>query len=315
VTVSDVEVAVDSDERRLHDMLAENAQRFDIPSLLYVLDSIGYGLEDIRFRGNADPSPPRGVVEAVEFDVSRRQANVTLNMGLNGHRGWLPAYFEEVAESIPEPERLYQFIEFFEDGLLRDYARSITPEVHTNYQNLIDAQFSMLGLASTSTLVWLFTLIFPELNVGVRRTRISVRTDAHALTLGGPRGLDGSGVLGTSYDAAATGFSVELLAEDEFASAGCTWWHVAKERMRDDIAPILAFSDVMLEVVLVVADHASWVHLGAGGQLGYDRVAGATSEHRVVIYQDGAFCEGDLTPGRSDRWTLASPWNTPVAAI
>ena len=314
MTLAEAEVVPDTRPDEMERRVCRYAQRFDLPSLLFALGRMGYGIEDLRFRGNPDPTPPRGIVQAISFEASPRRVVVTLNIGLNGHRGWLPAYFEEVAESLPEPEKLHLFVEFFEDGLLRDYARAVSPELHPRYRALMSAHFSMLGLASISTLTWLFEQTFPELGVRVGRKQLNARTDAFALSIGGRRRLNGNGVLGASYDAGASGFSVGLYADDEYAPTGRTWWTVATERIRKQIVPMLARTEIRLDVALLVSDHASWARIGTASQLGYDRLFGEAGEHRVPVYRDGAFCGENLTPPRRGRWTPLSPWNTQAAA-
>ena len=297
------------------DMIHRRARHFDIPSLILALERMGYSLDDLQFRGNPEPNPPRGIVEAVRFERAPRRAIITLNIGLNGHRGLLPAYFEEFAEGLAEPETLHKFIAFFEDGLLRDYAKATTPEIHPRYFALTRAQFSMLGLHSVSTLSWLFETVFPELAVRGRRAGLNRKTDAHALSVGGPHRLDGSSVLGASHDAGHGGFRIGLLTIDEFAPNGRSWWSVAIARLRRRILPVLARAGVLIEVVLIVADHASWAQVGADGQLGYDRLMGTEGEHRVLLFRDGAFRAENLIPPTTDRWTPCKPWNPLSASL
>lgn len=260
----------------------------DLPALLAALERLGYADEEIRFRGNPEPSPPRGTIHGVRFaPPPERGVEVTLEIGLFGNHGLLPGYFRQIADSLPEPERMERFIEFFENGLLRDYALSLVPERHPRWARLRDAHFAMSGLASVSSLTWLFQRIFPELGVRVHRSGVRVRTDAHALIVGQSH-LDGSGVLGSTHDAGRAGFRVELFTTDELTSSGAVWWKIARDRVRARVLPLLGGLELLLQVRLVVEDHASWARVAPDGQLGYDRISGERGSYEIWVYRDGS---------------------------
>lgn len=273
------------DRASLEHTLSRRARHLDLASLMAALDRLGYQPDDIVFRGNPEPDPPRGIVESVKFLPSPGGVSVTLNLGLGGTHGLLPEYFLEVAEDLPEPEQMYGFLAFFESGLLRSYAHALVPERHPRWLRLRDAHFQMLGLGSVSTLSWLFQHIFPELEVRVTRSRVPVRTTSHALVLGESL-LDGSSVLGASHDVGRAGFNIEIFAEDELNSSGESWWQIARDRVRAQVLPLLRGEEILLHVQLIVEDHASWASVAQETQLGYDRIEGTPDRHRVWVYRD-----------------------------
>lgn len=273
---------------RIEERLVRDAASFDLESLMAALDHLDFRDEAIRFRGNPDAASPKGVVASVELRERPRIAVVTLNLGLVGARGILPSYFERIAESLSVPERLYEFIAFFEHSLLRDYVQSVLPERGRTWRARRDAQFNLLALDSASTLTWLFSLVFPELLVSVERAGLRVRTDAHALVTGQGR-LDGSTVLGSTHDAGRAGFTVHLFTEDERTSDGRTWWEVGRTRLDRRVAPLLFGTHLLLEVALHVGEHESWARVAREGHLGYDRIQGARGPHQVWVHRDGAF--------------------------
>lgn len=272
---------------RIEALVTRRARAFDLESLLAALTWLGYEEGQIRFRGSSEPKPPSSVVESIRFEQPAgepRRVVVTLNLGLSPHQGFLPSYFEAVAESLAEPEHLYKFLEFFEHGLLRDFVHAVSPEQHPGWSRLRDTRFEMLGLTTVSTLDWLFRLTFPELGIAVRRADLRTRTDAHAVILGHSK-LDGSTVLGTTYSSGQGGFSVELFTDNEHTATGRTWWAVAHERLDKRILPHLKGSEHLLEVVLVVAEHASWAKLDQDTEVGYDRIRGSAREHHVWVHR------------------------------
>ncbi|MEO1234324.1 MAG: hypothetical protein AAFZ18_36065 [Myxococcota bacterium] len=271
----------------LEDRIAKKATRFDIPSLMASLEAAGYADEEIRFRGSPEPSLSAGLVVAVDFEVAPRRAVVTLDLGLNGHRGFLPAYFEQIAEGLTHPELLHRFIEFFEDGLLRDYVAAAHPELSVRWHKLVQAQYAQLGLGSISTLSWLFAAFFPELGIRVRRAGLRGRTTAHALVVG-QSPLDGTHVLGSTADAHRSGFTVELFTAEEHLPSGRTWWREAQARVHGEIIPRLG-TDVPLEVILRIEEHESWATVAEDGLLGYDRVRGPRGPHEAWVHQDVTF--------------------------
>lgn len=274
-----------SDRRRIENLLIQKARRLDLPSLLAALDWLGYPSERIQFQGNQNPTSTESVIDALEFHESNKTAVCRLNLGLGGTHGLLPGYFLSVSENLPEPEQFHRFLEFFESGLLSDYAVAQAPERHHRWKKITKTHFEMLGLGSCSTLTWLFGQVFPELAVQVERSSVPSRTDAHALVVGGV--LNGSSVLGSTHDASRTGFLITLFAEDEQTDNGASWWRVAQDRVRSQVLHHLEGLQVFIHVQLVVEDHSSWAKLSPEAQLGYDRVGGEGRTHTVSVYQDG----------------------------
>lgn len=271
----------------LEDHIVRKASRFDVPSLMASLEAAGYTDEELRFRGSAERSTSAGLVVAVDFETAPRRAVITLDLGLNGHRGFLPPYFEQIAESLADRDLLHRFIEFFEDGLLRDYVAAVHPELGPRWHRLVQAQYAQLGLGSISTLSWLFSAFFPELGIQVRRSGLRGRTNAHALVIGQST-LDGTHVLGSTADAHRSGFTVELFTEEEHLPSGRTWWKEAQARVHGEIIPRLG-TEVPFEVILRIEEHESWATVAEDGLLGYDRVRGPRGPHAAWVHRDLTF--------------------------
>lgn len=273
----------------LEGRIAARARDFDPGPLLAVLEEAGYGKEEILLESNPEPPLSKGLVEAVRFERRPlRRVVVTLNAGLLGPDPLVPSYFLEALEQMAEPERLQDFLRFFDHQLLSERLRVLyperDPELYRDWAQVKRAYFAALGVRSLSTLEWLFQLHFPELGVSVRRRRVKSSTDSHRARTGGEP-LDGSTVLGSTHDGSAAGFRVLLFAEEETDDRGELWPHLIKRRLKEDVFPLLAPFGVYLAVVLQVAEHSSWVRFQRSGYLGYERLRDREGRgHRVVIF-------------------------------
>lgn len=265
------------------------ARQFDVRALLAVLRELGYPRDAVRFRSNPENVGARTLIHDLQLvERPHRQAIITLNLGLLGANGLLPTYFAAVMETAPDPEKFYAFIGFFDHRLLAALFDATDPEreggLFRDFQGVQRACFHMLGVASASTLHWLFALYFPELRVDVKRRPFHSSTSSHALRIGRSK-LDGSSVVGTRYDSAATGFRVRLWCDEEVHTSGQLWAQVVKERLDERILPAIYAFDVPLMVVLHVNPHASWAELSHAGSLGYDRLKGdEESGHEIVVF-------------------------------
>jgi hypothetical protein len=276
------------------------AKQFDIGPLLRVLADHGFPREEVLFESNPEPVASGALVEGVTFfGEPARRAVVTVNWGLLGPDALLPSYFQEIAEQARDPEALYDFLRFFDHRLVEGALSALHPEANPSlYEDWDRAKgfyFRMLGLASPSTLQWLFQLYFPELRAHVTRKPFRSASTIHALRTGHSH-LDGTAVLGRRYEAEAAGLRVELLAEEETNDRGVAWPHVVRERLGATLLPLLAPFRLQLLVSLTVQVHASWSRLLPKGYLGYERVRGeAETGHRIVIYEGNT---GDPVPLR-----------------
>jgi hypothetical protein len=229
----------------LLERISARAREFDLGPLLRLLEQ-HYEPAHILFESNPEPVSSTALVEKVTFkppgDSLPRRVVVTLNLGLLGSNALLPSYFLEVAEQSLTPEAFFDFIRFFDHRLLSGLVRALYPErdeaLVGDWEETKRHCFHMLGVGSVSTLQWLFQLFFPELRVSVTRGAFSVPLFGHALHTG-QSVLDGTAVLGGRYESDATGFQVELLAEEEKTAGGEPWAGVVHRRFELTLLPLL----------------------------------------------------------------------------
>lgn len=274
--------------------IAANAQRFDLRPLLVLLSSHGYKREQWLFESTSE-GHSGGIVRSVKFQTKpMRCVLITLNLGLLGDNTLLPSYFFELVERGGRAERFHDFVRFFDHKLIENFIRAVYPEDDREiYRSWIDTQrsmFKMLGVASVSTLQWLFKLFFPELHVHVSRRSFPNSTVSHAFRTGESR-LDGTGILGRVYEAETAGLVADLCAEEEVDQAGRAWPGIVRSRLSNHVLPMLAPFGIPLVVRLRVLSHASWVRVDfpfadEHGYLGYERIRGDANEaHTIVIWR------------------------------
>jgi hypothetical protein len=274
--------------------IVREARRFDLKPLLNLLIARGYPREEILFEGTHEGSSAN-LVEAVRFEKEpMRFVVLTLNLGLLGDNTLLPSYFFHVIDGTPAPERFYDFIRFFDHRLIQSLLRALYPDedgaLYRDWDEVRRSFFRMLGPNSIATLHWVAQRYFPELGVEVGRWAFTNTSEAHAAVTGESL-LDGSGILGRSYQSDTAGFGIDLVADEETNERGRAWPNVVKKRLNEQVLPLLVPFRIPLRVRLTVRRHASWAKVdipfaAARGYLGYERIHGdADSGHTTVIYR------------------------------
>lgn len=271
---------------RLEELITQNAKQFQLDALISALAGLGYSPQDIRFESHPELGPARSLIESVRFETWG--VLVAMNLGLTGGLGLLPSYFDEMAEKLPDASVLYRFLQFFDDGLLRKFSEAITPEYHARWPLIQKTHFSMLGHGSVSTLTWLFGLYYPELEVQVKRAELATLTDAYAIRMG-KSNLDGSGVLGPTYDVSKSGFEIRLYVAEHHPSHNHDWWNIATQRLHEYILPLLSGQAIRLRVILVFRNPEETAELSELSRLGAQSIGGQPAEHHIIIYSEQSF--------------------------
>jgi hypothetical protein len=283
-----------AEDLELEARVTREVRRFDLRPLLTLLADRGYAREDILFQ-SASEGTSSTLVEAIEFHKRpSRHVLITLNVGLLGDNTLLPSYFFQMIEKSAAPERFYDFLRFFDHRLIESYLRAVYPEedeaAYRDWSRTVRSFFKMLGLGSVSTLDWLARVVFPDLGTSVSRRAFAAATASHAFRTG-QSALDGTGILGKTYESDASGFVLDLLAEEEVDGRGRAWPAIVRKRLNERLLPLLAPHRIPLLVRLHVLFHASWVRVDfpattEHGFLGYERIRGdADAGHTLLIYR------------------------------
>ena len=278
--------------------VSARAKRFDLVALVRLLEAHGYASERTFFESKAELTSASSLVEAVRF-WNRDEAEfhthgavrpassyvtVTVNVGLLGGQGLLPAYFQTILDESHDPERMLAFLRFFDQRLLAELVRAACPErdpaLFPDLPGTRRALFQLLGVESLSTMHWLFQCIFPELRLHVSRQPLP-QADAGYGARAGASSLDGTAVVGKLYETQTSGFAVRLVSDHEHHDHGERWFDIATERMQRCVLPLLSRFRFALHVALdlphrtpavVEPERLAWYE--ERSQLGYQRVLG-----------------------------------------
>jgi hypothetical protein len=238
--------------------IVRDAPRFDVQPLCALLREHGYGWDEILFESTQE-STSRSVVRAVRFRQGPmfRSVVITVHLGLLGDNSPLPSYFLRVARDSPDPDRMFDFLRFFDHRLIDSLFASLHPDAALFGSGaMLQALLRMAVPGSVSTLHWLVQLHFPELGVRVARRPFENATSAHACRTGASV-LDGTAILGYRYISDMVGFQVDLIAEDEADMRGHDHADIVIARLQRRLLPLLAPFRLPLIVRLVVLFHKS----------------------------------------------------------
>jgi hypothetical protein len=278
----------------LEQRIESEAHRFELRPLLELLATLDYGEDDVLFESSHD-GRSAGVVKSVKFRQRPiRNVLITVELGLWGDNSLLPSYFQRIAELSNDPNRVYDFVRYFDHVLIQNLIGHLHPEWGGSFRSWPDTLrmfFRMSSPASPSTLHWVTQLHFPELRVEVRRLNVKASSDQHSVKNGYSR-LDGAGILGRSYVATIAGLEIDLIAEEESDLNGREWSDIVLLRLNTQLLPLLGPFAIPLVVRLIVLAHASWAKVdGPGtpeeqGYLGYDRLKGNSEvKHSTIMYR------------------------------
>ncbi|MEN6439496.1 MAG: hypothetical protein ABFD97_13055 [Syntrophobacter sp.] len=274
----------------LKERISKEIYRFDIISLLYLLFRMGYTQEQISFISHYSLSSQPSLLEKIEFrDDPQFKVVVYLNLGLMSVQTPLPSYFfHQLDQGLIDIEAFSDFLAFFDRCLLGKFVLSIYPEINREAfpdWELAKRQFAgMLDLRSSSTLYWLFSIVFPELGVQVEKAILKRGLETNDIVLGRSL-LDGNSVFGKRTAIDVQGVRIALTTDEEKTGQGIPWPREILDRMNTMIFPLLKSVGIDLEVFLIIMSQTSWAKLHGESFLGYDRIKGGRAQkRRIPIY-------------------------------
>jgi hypothetical protein len=255
-------------QRRAHD--------FDVPALLDRLASLGFQGADVELRSRRSTVCQGRVVHAVGLDPAAHRVTVDVNLGLLAASSPLPSYFLQAideldSDDLTSDERL-ELVRLLDHHLLRERFASLYPERDAGlsggegWEETKALLASQLGLASPSSLHWLFASVFPELTVLVRRGRAGRQVPSEAVRLGQSR--LGSGSFGGRAEVGTGTIEVTLGGGDTPAASGLTWPAEARRRLEDQVLPVLGDRAAQVTVWLALDEPVEPFQLAAVSSLG-----------------------------------------------
>ncbi|HKO53049.1 MAG TPA: type VI secretion system baseplate subunit TssG [Polyangiaceae bacterium] len=274
--------AANSDE--LANSISHRAREFQLGALVTLLERKFPG-RALRFRSQPSMGPRPSPVQEIRFQDDA--VVVTLNLGFFSSTSSLPSYFLEWLVG-PEPvSSLEAILGVLDDRLLRDRAQAsavhesprLIPREAALRRNLLQ----LARPASSATLHWVFSRIFPELGISVVRAGVQRALSSAELRLG--QAQLGYTAMGGSADLRSPGHDVFLCTGESLTWSGEPWAEQARRRIDQIAIPVLAESAPELRIVLVDFEGSGRLSLVRGSSLGFDPLTRAQLPHTILLYE------------------------------
>ncbi|OJH40305.1 hypothetical protein [Cystobacter ferrugineus] len=273
-------------ERRIR----ERIRGFDIPALLAVLSASGYSDAQIEYRSHRTTVHQSHLVHDIQFiHQPNKRVIITVNMGLLSAQSPLPSFLMQTMDQL-DHDRLERFIGYFDHLLLHECFTGLYPErdeaLLPGWKQTQRDRLRMLRPTSPSTLHWLFSKIYPEVELSVRREVRQQRVPAREMRLGATTLGEGD-AMGGFASIPTGGMEVKLYCDEPISSNGVPWAVEARRRFESDLLPLLSESVFMLTVFLVLRDQEAVLRIEQDSYLGYEPLQDASLYTQQVLLFSG----------------------------
>jgi len=281
--------------RAVHRDVERAAQQFDAPALLDVLALLGYRDADVTLQ--SEPSSTSRSCPIEDVELGEREAQVRTSIGLLGPQSPLPSFFLQAVDTLEDPA-LRELLGVLDHHALALRFASLYPERDPRlaggapWEQAKQRVTRSLGLASPSTLHWLFSQVFPELAVVVRRGRVMRHVAGQDARIGALR--LGVAAVGGDPEVPTGGIEVTLTADD-VRPPGRSWPGEVARRLREQILPTLDGVELDLTVRLRLFDRPHPLRLAIDGLGGALESAPHTGDDTAAIERVLVICSGAVT--------------------
>lgn len=274
----------------LEQRIRERIRSFDMPALMDVLAASGYGDAEFEYRGHRTTVHQSHLVHDIQFiHQPRKRVVITVNVGLLSAQSPLPSFMMQTMDQL-DHDRLERFIGFFDHLLLSECFAGLYPEregaLLPGWSEAAKDRLRLLRPTCQSTLHWLFSKVFPDTEISVRREVRHQRVPASEMRLGASA-LGEGGSMGGFASIPAGGMEVRIFCNEPISSSGAPWAVEALRRFETDLLPLLSETVLMLTVILVLREQEGFLRLERQSHLGYDPLEGAPVETRQVLLFSG----------------------------
>ena len=277
-------------ESRLEQRIRENIRGFDIPALLDVLAASGYGDAEIEYRGHRTTVHQSHLVHDIQFiHQPRKRVVITVNVGLLSAQSPLPSFMMRTMDQL-DHDRLERFIGFFDHQLLEEFFAGLYPErdetLLPGWSAAVKERLRLLRPSCPSTLHWLFSKVFPDAELSIRREVRPQRIPSREMRLGTSALGEGDSIGGFA-SIPTGGMEVKIHCNEPFSSSGTPWAVEARRRLEEELLPLLSDAVLMLSIKVVVREQEGVLRFERDSHLGYDRLDGAPPQTQEVLLFSG----------------------------
>ena len=279
----------------LEQQIVDNIWRFDPLSLIILLNHLDYKMEDILFCSHFSACSQSRLVESIEFRHAPKKAVVTLNLGLLGGQSVLPNYFfKQIDNEKVEEEQFAAFFGYFDDRILRRFLFAIYSELDQTFAQSWEerkrAEIYTLKLDNLNTLQWLAELVFPELQIRVKKIKLERSVILRPPILG-KLNLGHQTVFGKKKNLLVVGKQITLIADEENFTNGKPWSQEINLRLENLIFPILKLVGIDLEIWLVIRSQSTSLSLKQDSYLGYENIRSNNLQVKRIRIFSGYLCD------------------------
>ena len=195
-----------------------------------------------------------------------QKVTITINMGLFGSTGLLPSYFLKMLdEYMIESSKFTNFVQFFDNLLIKNYLSTIYPEYYRKlfYSHSARIRYALQDWSVYShvslqmlptcagTLHWIFTSVFPELGVKVDKFKVKQKTQGKSKM--GSSSIGNNAVLaGCENQVETVGYRIQLYGDSFYCSTGRLWPDEIKKRLFESVFYALEGIDVSLLIQFLI---------------------------------------------------------------
>jgi hypothetical protein len=281
----------------LEQRIRERIRGFDVPALLELLAASGYGDAEIEYRGHRTTVHQSHLVHDIQFiHEPDKRVIITVNLGLLSTHSPLPSFMMRTLDQL-DHDRLERFIGYFDHLLLQECFAGLYPErsatLLPGWPESAKDRLRLLRPTSASTLHWLFSKVFPETELSIRREVRQQHVPARGLRMGEST-LGQGDAMGGFASIPTGGMEVKIFCNEPISSSGVPWAVEAHRRFEKDLLPLLSDTALMLTVILVLRDQEGFLRLERESHLGYDPLHGTPVQSQQVV-----LFSGDTTSPRS----------------
>lgn len=270
--------------------IRERIRGFDIPALLDVLATSGYGDAELEYRSHRTTVHQSHLVHDIQFiQAPRKRVIITVNMGLFSAQSPLPSFMMRTLDQL-DHDRLERFIGFFDHRLLQECYAGLFPERNSallpGWPEAAMDRLRLLRPTCPSTLHWLFSKVYPEAELSVRREVRQQQVPSREMRLGASALGEGDS-MGGFANIPTGGLEVKIHCPEPFDSSGAPWATEARRRFETDLLPLLSETVLMLTVILVMREQEGILRLERASHLGYDALQEPSPEAQQVLLFSG----------------------------
>ncbi len=280
------------EEREVFESINRQIDKFDLCALIKVLDLNGVNLEKLLFVGTQNLVSSSHLCEAVASTKDTiTSATVKLNLGLLTASSPLPSYYRRCLEKGEiDEERFISFIQFFNHHVIKSIIKFTWVERFfiRDWDFVKMASLSMMGLDSVSSIHWMFSLFFPELELSVNKCVKELRMTSADFCLGISR-LGEKYALGGYVRRRIRAYTVALRSDIAQTETREFWPNEIRKRLNERIFPLMKKTNIYLIITFTIDQYKRATYLNPQSYLGFTSLGEMTSNFTWSLFEGSQF--------------------------